>query len=156
MNSSINYDDASQKSSTVDGLVDDNKIPVYQGFDQGVSSQVHNLARTMSRTSEEKPSSLARTLSNMSQVPGVNPMAKEDGEIDLRLDPDSENFDSKFWVKNLRKMYNSDPAYYKPSSLGVAYKDLRAYGIATDADYQADVGNVVYKSISQTIKGFID
>ncbi|CAG90679.2 DEHA2G14894p [Debaryomyces hansenii CBS767] len=156
MNSSTHYDDVSQKSSTVNDSADDNKIPEYHGFDKEVSSEVQNLARMMSRPSIDKASSLARTLSNMSQVPGLNPMAKDEGELDPRLDPDSDSFDSKFWVKNLRKMHNSDPAYYKPASLGVAYKDLRAYGIATDADYQANVGNVVYKTISQTIKGFFD
>lgn len=136
-------------------MTDDNEVPNYRGFDEGVSSEVQNFARSMSRPSIDKASSLARTLSNVSQVPGVNPMSKEE-DIDPRLDPDSDNFDSRFWVKNLRKMYNSDPAYYKPSSLGVAYKDLRAYGIATDADYQSNFGNAAYKVVARTIRRFMD
>ncbi|KRZ98314.1 uncharacterized protein AC631_05926, partial [Debaryomyces fabryi] len=131
-------------------MTEDNEVPNYRGFDEGVSSEVQNLARSMSRTSTDEKS-LSRTFTNMSQVPGVNPMSKNE-DIDPRLDPDSDNFDSRFWVKNLRKMYNSDPAYYKPSSLGVAYKDLRAYGIATDADYQANFANAFYKLASRTIK----
>mmetsp|Transcript_6476 Transcript_6476/g.6365 ORF Transcript_6476/g.6365 Transcript_6476/m.6365 type:complete len:312 (-) Transcript_6476:479-1414(-) len=132
---------------------DDNEVPNYRGFDEGVSSEVQNLARSVSRLSTDEKM-MSKTFTNMSQVPGVNPMSK-DNSLDPRLDPDSDDFDSRFWVKNLRKMYNSDPAYYKPSSLGVAYKDLRAYGIATDADYQANFANAFYKVASRIIKKFL-
>ena len=72
-------------------MTDDNEVPNYRGFDEGVSSEVQDFARSMSRPSIDKASSLARTLSNLSQVPGVNPMSKEE-DIDPRLDPDSDNF----------------------------------------------------------------
>lgn len=38
----------------------------------------------------------------------------------------------------------------------MAFKDLRAYGIATDTDYQTTFTNGVYKLISQTIRNFIE
>lgn len=141
---------------TVQG-VDNSEIPAYHGYDDEVSSKVHNLARAMSKSSYESSGSpLVRKLSNMSQIPGINSIPNEDRYIDPRLDPDSEEFDSTFWVKNLRKLYNSDPSFFKPSSLGVAFKNLRAYGIATDDDYQTTFTNGVFKIISQTIRNFIN
>ena len=70
----------------------------------------------------------------MSEVPGVNPYEHEEINND-QLNPDSENFNAKFWVKNLRKLFESDPEYYKPSKLGIGYRNLRAYGVANDSDY---------------------
>lgn len=52
-------------------------------------------------------------------MPSINSIPNGDEEINPRLDPDSDEFDSKFCVKNLRKLYNSDPSFYKRSSLGV-------------------------------------
>lgn len=134
-------------------MIDDKRIPNYQGFDEDVASEVQSLARSLNgMPTDEK--ALFRTFSNMSLIPGVNPMCED--KIHPKLDPDSDAFDSKFWVKNLRKMYDSDPAYYKPLQLGVAFKDLRVYGRATDADYQSDFANVGYKLFSRMIKKYMD
>lgn len=70
---------------------------------------------------------------------------------DPRLDPNSDSFDSKYWVANLRTLHDSDPTYYKPASLGVAYKGLRAYGKAAVADYQANFANGAWKTL-QSVK----
>lgn len=132
-------------------------IPEYRGFDEEVNSEVHNLAYSLSKSQDDKSNlSLVRQLTNMSQVPGINSIPNDENEIDPRLDPDSNEFDSKFWVKNLRKLYDSDPSFFKPSSLGVAFKNLRVYGIATDTDYQTTFTNGVYKFISQTVRNFIN
>ncbi|ODV86674.1 hypothetical protein CANARDRAFT_6250 [[Candida] arabinofermentans NRRL YB-2248] len=126
----------------------------YQGFTANTEGDVRDLARQITRQSasslakdgqlEEKASvTLMRTLTSMSQVPGVEPSSY--AEVDERLDPNSDNFDSKFWVKNMRKLMQSDPDHYKPTSLGIAYRDLCAKGIASDSDFQPTVLNAPYK-----------
>ncbi|KAL6452790.1 CDR1 Pleiotropic ABC efflux transporter of multiple drugs CDR1 [Candida maltosa Xu316] len=125
----------------------------YHGFDAHASASVQNLARTLTHDSIKDDSSstgLVRYLTHMSEVPGVSPYVVDDIDYE-QLDPDSENFNAKYWVKNMRKLIDSDPDYYKPSKLGVAYKDLRAYGVANDSDYQPTVTNAVWKLL---VEGF--
>lgn len=127
----------------------------YDGFDSTVKDQIQLLARSISNGSFEqkaKTLELTRTLTNISEAPGINPFNSEG--IDPRLDPNSGLFDSKLWVKNLRKLMDSDPDYYKPASLGVSFRDLRCYGDAVDMDYQANFANGLYKSVSQFIHKF--
>ncbi|KAK7680698.1 Multidrug resistance protein [Cerrena zonata] len=122
---------------------DEESINEYHGFDDAVP-EIQQLAKTLSHQSSIKDSqSLIKYLSHMSEVPGVTPFRNE--EIDELLNPDSDNFNAKFWVKNLRKLYETDPDYYKPSKLGIAYRDLRAYGVAADSDYQPTVANALFK-----------
>ncbi|KAJ9093998.1 Multidrug resistance protein [Naganishia cerealis] len=122
---------------------DDDIAPVnsYKGFDENVETDVRNLARSVTNNSSHE---LVKYLTNMSQVPGVIPYDAL-AVNDPQLDPDSDDFNAKYWVKNFRKLLDSDPDYYKRATLGVAYRDLRAYGIATGADYQATVSNVPFK-----------
>nr|ACK99557.1 ATP binding cassette transporter Abc1p [Pichia kudriavzevii] len=152
---------------------------VYGGFNEGTNKQIRDLAREFTRQTSvgdgvqdsddatdsnevEKfgvdhasPNSppksnqydLLRTLTSMSQVPGVNPV---DQTIDPRLDPNSDEFESKFWVKNMRKLLDSDPDYYRPTSLGFAAKNLIAKGISSDADYQANFLNYPFKVVRDT------
>ncbi|ODV86673.1 hypothetical protein CANARDRAFT_6249 [[Candida] arabinofermentans NRRL YB-2248] len=141
----------------------DGQLDIYEGFDNNVDSNVRGLARELTRelskdisTSdqldqygnqlEEKPSDvLIRTLTSMSQVPGVEPSTH--AEVDKRLDPNSDNFDSKFWIKNMRKLMQSNPDHYRPTNLGVVYKNLCAKGVASDSDFQPTVLNLPYKLI---------
>lgn len=88
---------------------------------------------------------LLRTMTSMSQVPGITPVENDNVQIDPRLDPNSDEFSSKFWVKNMRKLLDADPDYYKPTSLGFACKNLIARGISSDADYQANFMNFPFK-----------
>ncbi|CAN3353253.1 pleiotropic ABC efflux transporter of multiple drugs Cdr1p [Diutina catenulata] len=126
---------------------DENSINEYKGFDEDTGRNIQNLARTFTNDSLGKTDTrassigLRKYLSHMSEVPGMSPFDVDEE----RLDPDSENFDAKFWVKNLRKLMESDPDFYKPSKLGIAYRDLRAYGVAADADYQPTVLNAPIK-----------
>lgn len=128
-------------------------IAEYKGFNDAASGDIRDLARTISRQSHsnsvtESSADLVKYLSHMSQVPGVEPYQ----EVDPRLDPESDDFDAKFWVKNLRKLMDSDPDYYKPASLGIAYRNLRASGVATDSDYQPTVTNFVWKLGSELFR----
>ncbi|GMG21613.1 unnamed protein product [Ambrosiozyma monospora] len=122
----------------------------YNGLDDHAEKEIRKLARTLTDNSEKNIDSpygtasndLIRTLTSMTQVPGVSPFT---GDIDPRLDPSSDEFDSKFWVKNMRKLKDSDPDHYKPTSLGIAYRNLCCKGIASDADFQPTVANLPYK-----------
>lgn len=131
-----------------DAASSNNEVEEYQGFDDAADKSVRELARTITNTSinmskTKSSEDLIRYLSHMSQVPGVAPFNHE--EIEESLNPESDMFNAKFWVKNVRKLLDSDPDYYKPTSLGVAYRDLRAYGIATDSDYQPTVTSALFK-----------
>lgn len=125
----------------------------YGGFEDA-TGEIVRLARTVSHALQmlaktKSLGDLIRYLSHMSQVPGVSPYT---GDVDPALDPDSPDFNAKFWVKNLRKLHDLDPDYYQPSSLGIAYRDLRAYGIALDSDYQPTVTNGLYKFVTEGLR----
>ncbi|GME76025.1 unnamed protein product [Ambrosiozyma monospora] len=129
---------------------DQEGVKFYDGFDETTEKQIQSLARQLSNTSTHQNSGqasscndLIRTLTSFSQVPGQ--VTFGEGDIDERLDPTSDQFDSKFWVKNIRKLMDSDPEHYKPSSLNIAYRNLCAKGIASDADYQPTVSNMPIK-----------
>lgn len=138
----------------------------YTGFDETTDRRVRDLARELTNSgnannqlgnadedqvdnldfTSSHPDSrfqLLRTMTSMSQVPGVVPVEES---VDPRLDPSSDDFNSKFWVKNMRKLLDSDPDYYKPTSLGFACKNLVAKGISSDADYQSNFLNFPFKS----------
>ena len=146
-----------------DAVSENESINEYQGFGGAASDEVQQLARTFTRESfgeganhellrvptSSSALALKKYLTNMSQVPGVSPF--DNPNIDA-LDPDSDDFDAKLWVKNMRKVMDSDPEYYKPYKMGIAYKDLRAYGIASDFDYQATVFNAPLKVTTDIIR----
>lgn len=135
----------------------------YEGFDEEADSRVRDLAREITHQSMNSGdltrvstngavgtgtvrSELLRTITSMSQVPGAVPYdASENTEIDPRLDPDSDDFSAPFWVKNMRKLLNSDRTFYRPTSLGVAYRDLCARGVSSDADFQPTFASLALK-----------
>ncbi|KAI5970569.1 hypothetical protein CANMA_000378, partial [Candida margitis] len=118
---SINKLENQQTNSSSSGP----SIHEFSGFD---AHRVQKIARTYTNEDSNSATKLRKYLTHMSQVPGVSPLEEEEG--DERLDPNSDSFDSKFWVKNQKKLFEKHPDYYKPSKLGVAYRDLRAYGTA--------------------------
>ncbi|QRG38392.1 multidrug resistance protein CDR1 [Candidozyma auris] len=129
-----------------------NSINEYTGFGAHQEGEIRELARTFTNMSHDSGHDLSKTntsqdllkyLSHMSEVPGVEPFDPE--QISEQLNPDSPNFNAKFWVKNMRKLFDSNPDYYKPSKLGLAYRNLRAYGVAADSDYQPTVSNGLWK-----------
>ncbi|RCK57612.1 Multidrug resistance protein CDR1 [Candida viswanathii] len=134
---------------------DTNSIAEYHGFDAHASHNVQKLAKTLTQNTlnSESSAALLKHMSHMSEAPGVLPTGEEGKEIE-QLDPDSPNFNATFWVKNVRKLLDSDPEYYKPSKLGIAYRDLRAYGVANDSDYKVTVDNGVIKLVTEIIRLF--
>ena len=130
---------------------DQHSINEYQGVNDN-DENIRQLARTFTHDSlkdDQSAATLRKYLSNMSDVPGINPVSESDLD---RLNPDSDHFEAKFWVKNLKRLFDSDPDYYKPSKLGIAYRDLRAYGVANDTDYQPTVTNALWKLATEGIR----
>ena len=144
-----------EKAISQDSSSENHSINEYHGFDAHTSENIQNLARTFTHDSFKDDSSagLLKYLTHMSEVPGVNPYEHEEINND-QLNPDSENFNAKFWVKNLRKLFESDPEYYKPSKLGIGYRNLRAYGVANDSDYQPTVTNALWKLATEGFRHF--
>ncbi|KAK6455944.1 multidrug resistance protein [Scheffersomyces xylosifermentans] len=121
----------------------------YHGFSEETEGNVQELARIMTITSNKgmvddaNSENLMKYLTHMSEVPGENPFL--DPTTYPELDPNSPTFSAKAWIKNLRKLHDSDPEYYKPSKLGIAYRNLRAYGLLSSADYQPTVLDALWK-----------
>lgn len=134
----------------------DENVERYKGFDNDdVKSEISNLARQI--TNRSHLSSLPQdaqdeySLSRTSTIaPGVVPFNNPD--MDPRLDPNSDQFNSRYWVKNLRAFMDKDPDHFKTYSLGICYKNLRAYGVAADADYQTTVLNGPTKKIAEAFR----
>lgn len=105
----------------------------------------------MGRAEEEKITALARRLSHISRQSSGYP---EDGANtfinptdDPTLDPNSEDFNSRKWVKNLLRITSRDPEKYPRRTAGVSFRNLSAFGYGTAADYQMDVGNMWLKGL---------
>lgn len=131
----------------------------YNGLAAENQGEIQQLARQLSHKSFhssqlERSADLINYLSNMSQVPGVETFDHD--AIDPRLNPDLDEFDSVFWVKNLRKLRDSDEDYYKHSSLGLGYRNLRASGKAVDADYLPTVLNGIPKAINDAYNKYFN
>lgn len=74
----------------------------YHGLD---SDEIKNLAKSLVIISSNN--SLELCISNVNQVLGMNPC--DIYNLSPELNPDSDDFNLKFWIKNLRKVYYSDP-----------------------------------------------
>ncbi|KAK7677291.1 ABC_PDR_domain2 protein [Cerrena zonata] len=133
----------SQDSEKIPNSINEHETENYRGYTSDVHQEVQQLVRTLTNVSKNSQHSTI--------APGNNPMVDI---ADPRLDPESSDFDSKYWVKNFRSFVSKDPEYYKPTSLGVYYKDLRAYGKASDADFQSNVGNVFQKYTGEVLNFF--
>nr|QFR37216.1 ABC transporter [Cyberlindnera americana] len=134
----------------------------YDGYTNTVDSAVTELARQITNHSQSSfqdvPYKLAAgeseqdALSRVSTIAqGVNPMS-DMSNIDPRLDPNSDEFNSRYWIKNFKALMDKDPDHYQNYSLGIAFKDLRAYGDATGADYQTTTLNAPMKFAVQYAK----
>ncbi|RAL67057.1 hypothetical protein DID88_007837 [Monilinia fructigena] len=68
----------------------------------------------------------------------INPFL---GSDDPRLDPSSEKFSSRAWMKHLVQIQSRDPERYPNRTAGIAYKNLNAHGFGDPTDYQKTFGN---------------
>ncbi|GME84987.1 unnamed protein product [Ambrosiozyma monospora] len=110
-------------------------------------------AQSTMNTIRKSLSSLSRHSTRISQLPASgDPPFNSD---DKRLDPDSDEFNAKYWIKNMRVMRDKDVDYYKPYKLGVVYKDLRAFGSGADADFKDNCINFPIKWFN-TVKNMVN
>ncbi|CDR37662.1 CYFA0S01e14422g1_1 [Cyberlindnera fabianii] len=133
--------------------------PNYEGFNASVHDNIQRIARQVTNSSQISDNfrpvageTYEDALSRVSTIaPGVNPMG-EDAELDPRLDPNSDEFNSTYWIKNFRALMDKDPDHYQNYALGVTFKNLRAYGNAADADYQTTALNAPLKYSAMAAK----
>lgn len=94
---------------------------------------------------------LARQLSQISRRSSYHPAGDDlpnpflDPDADPELNPHSEQFSYKKWIKHILHIRSRDPERYPKRSAGVSFRNLNAYGFGTAADYQADVFNIWLK-----------
>ncbi|KAJ5581724.1 hypothetical protein N7535_000344 [Penicillium sp. DV-2018c] len=62
---------------------------------------------------------------------------------DSTLNPHSENFKAKSWMKNFLAITSRDPERYPKRQAGLAFKNLSVHGFGSPTDYQKDVANSV-------------
>ncbi|KAJ5781341.1 hypothetical protein N7457_006501 [Penicillium paradoxum] len=90
---------------------------------------------------------LARTLSQISRQASTG--TDEDSEgintfLDAsnpELDPHSDQFNSRKWVKNMLQITCRDPGRYPRRTAGVFFRNLNVFGYGTAADYQMNFAN---------------
>ncbi|PWY89089.1 hypothetical protein BO70DRAFT_330889 [Aspergillus heteromorphus CBS 117.55] len=99
------------------------------------------------RENHQKIVALAHSLSHLSQKSstgeGTNTFLDPTGNPEL--DPNSDQFNSRKWTKNLLRVTSRDPDRYPRRSAGVSFRNLSAFGYGTAADYQENVPNVWLK-----------
>jgi len=90
----------------------------------------------------EKIHTLARALTEQSirshDLGHVNPFNSTDNPL---LDPLSEKFSPRAWMKALIGIQSRDPERYPSRVAGVAYKNLSCHGFGEATDYQKTFGN---------------
>jgi ATP-binding cassette subfamily G (WHITE) protein 2 (PDR) len=93
--------------------------------DSDNNEQIHDLARQLTSQS-------VRTIDGQM----VNPFLDSS---DPTLNPNSEKFDSKAWLRHVMSIESREPEKYPQQISGVAFKNLGAFGYGTTADYKKTV-----------------
>ncbi|ONH72210.1 Multidrug resistance protein CDR1 [Pichia kudriavzevii] len=126
---------------SLDHIDVDDEMGEYQGFTPQVEGSIKELSREFSENEPNRELIRKMTTSYVPDVDGINPFETEDP----RLDPNSDEFSSKYWVNNLKRLVENNPDFYKPTTLGFAAKNLVARGVSSDADYQSNFLNYPFK-----------
>ncbi|KAI9803300.1 MAG: hypothetical protein M1825_002091 [Sarcosagium campestre] len=120
----------------------------YQSITHAPSNSISNESRDGEDLFDERERpqllDLARLTSAKSYVSSdfqnpLNPFLDTQG--DARLDPLSDKFSLKFWIRSLLSLQSRDPERYPGRTAGVSFKNLGAVGYSTSTDYQKTVGN---------------
>lgn len=92
---------------------------------------------------EARVGDLARQLTRQSSVKShlENPFTA--GDPDSTVNPNSDNFKVRDWMKMLLAIRSRDPERYPDRTAGVAFKNLSVHGFGSPTDYQKDVLNSV-------------
>jgi ATP-binding cassette, subfamily G (WHITE), member 2, PDR len=133
------------------------KIQSHGGGESSESTDLGSLEEIKEQERDEI-TNLARQISQISRrssLPSGEPTNSFlDTTTDPELDPNSESFNQKKWVKNLLHITSRDPETYPRRTAGVTFRNLNAYGFGTAADYQADVFNTWLKAFGY-VRGWL-
>lgn len=110
------------------------QVDVELGTEEGVNGEsLHTIPSRVSKT-DGQPEKVEASIPTL-----------DAWELDTRLNPESQDFDPKFWVQTVHQLFNANPEYYKPVTLGVCLKGLRVSGISAHSDFQVTVANAPLK-----------
>ena len=114
----------------VEGAIDHNEIR---------EEHVHNLARQVTQMSRAASRAGSRASGYRRSSYIVNPFIDDS---DPTLDPTSEKFSARAWMKTLVHLRARDPDNLPGRTAGVTFRNLNVHGFGSATDYQKDVGNV--------------
>ncbi|GLB11294.1 hypothetical protein AtubIFM57258_008161 [Aspergillus tubingensis] len=99
------------------------------------------------REDQQAITALARSLSHLSSKSGIGEGTNTflDPTSDPELNPNSEQFNTQKWTKNLLRITSRDPDRYPRRTAGVSFRNMNVFGYGTAADYQANVANMWLK-----------
>lgn len=108
---------------------DDQSSQTASDYEQGIDDEVRTLAQKLTTRS----------------VHGQNPFTAEQGS---KLDPHSENFDSRAFGKAYYNTLMSPENGAIPRTAGVAFENLWAHGSGANIEFQKTVGNIFLDAVS--------
>ena len=106
----------------------------------------------------ERVPELARQITNKSIAYSVRsnlPNPFLEGHQNSSVDPTSDDFSPKEWMKLILAIQSRDPERYPLRTSGVSFNHLSVHGFGTPTDYQKDVGNVLleFESVARWLMG---
>jgi len=123
---------SSRESHQRNHTLPEEKAEASSSSDEEAVERVRYLARQFSRDSAFSASA------------NSNPF---NAEPDSALDPNSENFRPRAWVKAMFQLQSSDGDRFLARTAGVAFRNLNAHGFGAATDYQKSVGNVMLEVV---------
>jgi ATP-binding cassette subfamily G (WHITE) protein 2 (PDR) len=131
-----------QAKGAIEGIGEGLKRIRSNSYDDQAAGEVPPSSSDDSEREEKHVLQLARTFTHASvkNADGshVNPFLGSDNPL---LDPSSEKFNAKAWIKTLVGITSRDPDRYPERTAGVSYRDLSCHGYGNPTDYQKTFGN---------------
>ncbi|KAJ5765983.1 uncharacterized protein N7511_003599 [Penicillium nucicola] len=122
-----------------------------------MQDQIHSpdsdaMETTESKDPDKEITTLAQSISHVSRQnslevdkpEGINTFLDPTG--DPELDPNSDTFISRKWVRNMLQMVSDDADRHPRRTVGVSFRNLNVFGYGTAADYQMNVANTWLKA----------
>lgn len=125
-NTQMNISQSSGSYATMDNEKNENEA-VESTSSEERDGEITSLAKTFTGTSHRRPDG-----------EHVNPFMGSDNPL---LDPQSEKFSPREWVKTLVGISSRDPERYPTRRAGISYRNLNVHGYGVPTDYQKSFGN---------------
>ncbi|KAJ5458361.1 CDR ABC transporter [Penicillium sp. IBT 31633x] len=122
------HDPTASVSSTEDTANEKSEV----GNEEYIEAEVTRLARQLTRQS---------TRFSVSTNNAENTFLET--QEDSSLNPNSEKFNAKSWMKNFLAITSRDPERYPQRQAGLGFKNLSVHGFGSPTDYQKDVANSI-------------